>query len=77
MYSAFNITPPTGINNLFENWLHGVEKKEKAQIRVGASALLWAIWHVRNYIIFNNAKVSSSLQVIPLDVHWIRTWSYL
>ena len=43
VYIAFHITPPTNITNLFENWLHGVAKKEKAQIRVGACTLLRAI----------------------------------
>ena len=77
VYMTFHITPPTNITNMFGNWLHGVPKKEKAQIRVGACALLWAIWNVRNGIIFNKSKASSFLQVIPLAIHWIRMWSYL
>ena len=77
VYMAFNIIPPKNITNLFGNWLSGVTKKDKSNIRVGVCALLWAIWHVRNDIIFNNSKVSSFLQVIPLATHWIRTWSFL
>jgi hypothetical protein len=34
VHMAFNIYPPTNITNLFGNWLNGVEKKEKARIRV-------------------------------------------
>ena len=40
VFMAFNIHPPTSISNLFGNWLKGVSKKEKVQIRVGVCALL-------------------------------------
>jgi hypothetical protein len=74
---SFNISPPKNITNLFGNWLEGVEKKERAQIRVGVCTFLWAIWHVRNDYISNRAKPNSFTQVIPLATHWIRMWSYL
>ena len=48
VYMAFSIRPPNDIRNLFGNWLQGVSKKEKVQIRVGVCALLWALWNVRN-----------------------------
>ena len=77
VYMTFSVRPATNITNLFGNWLYGVPKKDKSDIRVGACAVLWAIWHVRNDIIFNKTKVSSFLQVIPLATHWIHTWSNL
>jgi hypothetical protein len=40
---AFNITPPSNIAHLFRNWLNGISKKEKTNIRVGICAILWAI----------------------------------
>jgi hypothetical protein len=55
----------------------GVSKKDKVQIRVGFCALLWVIWNIRNDYIFNNAKSTLFMQVIPLATHWIRMWSYL
>jgi hypothetical protein len=55
----------------------GVNKKDKVQIRVGASALLWAIWNTRNDFVFNKSKSSAFLQVIHRATHWIHTWSYL
>jgi hypothetical protein len=59
-YVTFNIIPPNNMTNLFGNWLHGVNKQDKAQIRVGTCALLWAIWNPRiNDIIFNRSKQSS------------------
>jgi hypothetical protein len=77
VHMAFSLSPPKNITNLFGNWLVGVNKKEKAQIRVGACAVLWALWLVRNDYIFNRAKNNSFMQVIPLATHWLCTWSYL
>ena len=77
VHLAFNITPPKNTANLFGNWLNGVNKRDKAHIRVGVCALIWALWHVRNNFIFNKRSFPSFLQVIPLASHWIRTWSFL
>ena len=77
VHISFNIQPPTSIANLFGNWLRGVSKEVKAQIRVGVCALLWAIWNTRNDYIFNRAKKTSFMQVIPMATYWIRTWSFL
>ena len=77
VHLAFNIRPPVNITNMFGNWLKGVSKKLVAQIRVGLCALIWAIWNTRNDYIFNNAKSSSFMQVVPMAIHWIRTWSFL
>jgi hypothetical protein len=43
IYMTFNITPPSNITNLFENWLNGVAKKDKIHIGVRVRALLWTI----------------------------------
>jgi hypothetical protein len=77
IHLTFNISPPMDITNLFGNWLAGIPKKFKTQIRVGACAILWTIWNTRNDIIFNNAKNCSFMQVIKMATHWIRMWSYL
>ena len=77
VHMAFNIYPPTSITNLFGNWLRGVTKKLKVQIRVGVCALLSAIWNVRNNYIFNRAQSYSFMQVVPLATHGIRMWSFL
>jgi hypothetical protein len=68
---TFNIPPPLNITNMFENWLNGVSKKNKAQVRVGVCAILWAIWRVCNDCIFNRKKFPSFLQVISLATYWI------
>jgi hypothetical protein len=77
IHMTFGISPPKNIKNLFGKWLDGVAKTDKAHIRVGVCALVWAIWRIRNDYIFNNAKSSSFMQVIPLATHWIRMWSFL
>jgi hypothetical protein len=43
VHMTFNISPSTSRTIFFENWLHGVSKKDKVQVRVGSCALLWAI----------------------------------
>jgi hypothetical protein len=55
IHLSFNLPPPKNITNMFDNWLAGVNKNERAQIRVGICALLWALWNVRNDYIFNRA----------------------
>jgi hypothetical protein len=54
LFFTYNIPPPTNITNMFGNWLNGVDKHDKARIRIGVSALCWSIWTCRNNIIFNN-----------------------
>ena len=43
VHYAFNIIPPVNSMNMFDNWLNGVDKNFKAQIRVGTCVLLWSI----------------------------------
>ena len=77
VHVAFNIKPLDTIGNMFGNWLNGVSKTEKVQIRVGVCALLWAMWNIRNDYIFNREKKTSFMQVIPMAIHRICMWSYL
>jgi hypothetical protein len=60
----FKLLPPTSVNNLFTDWLDGINRKLKYKILVGASAICWVIWLTRNNIIFDNAAAPSYLQVI-------------
>jgi hypothetical protein len=52
MYLTYNISVPTNITNMIGRWLNGVSKDDKPKIRIGVSALCWAIWRTRNNIIF-------------------------
>ena len=53
VYFTYDIPPPTNITNMFGNWLNGVNKQDKARLRIGVSALCWSIWTCRNNIVFN------------------------
>jgi hypothetical protein len=77
VHMTFSLVPPKNVTNLFGNWLKGIPKKEVMQIRVGVCAIVWTMWNVRNNFIFNNPKSLTFLQIIPMAIHWIRTWSYL
>ena len=77
VYSTYNITPPTNITNMFGNWLNGVDKQTKARIRIGVSAICWAIWNCRNNLIFNRARNFHVMQVINMAAHWIQLWAFL
>jgi len=68
---------PLNVNDIFTNWLNGVNKKLRYQAWVGACTTLWAIWLSQNDVVFNKAQVFSSLQVIFRATHWIRFWSLL
>jgi hypothetical protein len=66
---SFGIPLPKNITNLFKSLLNGLNKRVKSQTRVGVSALLWAIWHVRYDLFFNKSYLPSFEQVIPLATH--------
>ena len=64
VHVSLNLIPPTSVHNLFTSWLHGINRKLKSKILVGASAIYWAIWLIRDDIIFDKAVAPSYLQVI-------------
>jgi hypothetical protein len=77
VYFAYDLSPPTNITNIFDNWLNGVDKHSKERIHIGFSALVWSIWRCRNNIVFNNKKSFNILQVIHMVVHWVQLWALL
>jgi hypothetical protein len=77
IYFAYNIPAPSNITNMFGKWLNGVNKHDKARIRIGISALCWSIWTCRNDMVFNKQKSTNFLQVIRRAAHWIQLWALL
>jgi hypothetical protein len=65
--------PPTSVANVFGNWLHGIDSRFKLLLRVGALAVIWALWLSRNDKIFND-KNCSLLQVIYRCTCILRLW---
>jgi hypothetical protein len=49
---------------LVTDWLNEVKILDKARIRIGVSALCWAIWTSINDIVFNKQKGTHFLEVI-------------
>jgi hypothetical protein len=63
------------MTNLFQNRLHGINKQDKANIRVGACTILWDLWNTHNNIILIDPNKLLFLQVIYLASHEIHIWS--
>jgi hypothetical protein len=77
VHMTFGIPPPRNVINMFGHWLTGLNKQQVKNIRIGACTIVWALRNARNDHVFNKPKALLFLQVIPMAVHWIRTWSYL
>ena len=73
---ASNLYPPRSVTNIFGNWLHGIDKRFRKLIRVGALAIIWSLWLCRNDKVFND-KLSSPLQVIYRGTGTLRSRLYL
>lgn len=73
---ASTLHPPHSVANIFGNWLHGIDRRDRVHIRMGAIALLWSLWLCRNNLVFN-AKLSTPMQVIFHCSHLLRSWSTL
>ena len=77
IHISFALPPPISVTNMFGNWLNGIDKKTKAKIRIGISALCWSIWKCRNNFVFNHTRSLNFLQVIHMVAHWIQLWAFL
>ena len=73
---ASNLYPPKLVANVFSNWLHGIDKKLRTVIRVGAIAVIWSLWLCRNDKVFNDKDVSH-MQVLYRCTSILRLWSTL
>jgi hypothetical protein len=65
------------VTNMFGNWLNGVDKKNKNNVRIGICSLIWAIWDCRSDVVFNKRPNANFIHVIRMVTHWIHEWSYL
>jgi hypothetical protein len=60
---ASDLYPPISVANISRNWLHGIDLRFRAFVRVGALAVIWSLWLCRNDKVLND-KNCSLLQVI-------------
>ena len=77
IHFTYNISPPASIENMFSDWLTGLDKSTKARIRIGVCAFIWAIWNCRNDVVFNRSDNFHFLQVVHGATYWIHMWSLL
>ena len=77
MLIAWKRTPPYSVSTLFGTCPVGIESETARHIRVGACALLWAIWNCRNDLAFNRITTIHFLQVVFRATALIRMWSLL
>jgi hypothetical protein len=70
---AFGMYPPGSVANIFENWLHGIDLRFRTLIRVGAVAVIWSLWLVKNDKIYNDNKCSL-LHIINMCISMLCLW---
>jgi hypothetical protein len=76
VHFTFSITLPMNVNNLFGNWLNGIDNKTKERIRVRVCPFIWIISNCHNEVVFNRCANPNFLQVIHRAASLIHLWSY-
>ena len=57
IHMPYCLSPPKNVTNIFGNWLKYISKMVLKIIRVRVCcAVLWAIWNIRNGLVFNQQK---------------------
>jgi hypothetical protein len=74
---TFGIKKPVDVGHLFGPWLRSFSKKQKNLVLVGMAAFCWALWIIRNDLVFHKSQFKSILQVMFRGTYWIRSWAIL
>ena len=56
VYSAWGLSKPRNISNMFGSWLNRIPKHYKSLVLVGTATLCWSVWLCRNTVVFDNKK---------------------
>jgi hypothetical protein len=77
VHMAFGIPPPRNVTNMFGNWLTGLDKHEVKNIRIGACAIVWALWNTRNgypngYALDPYVVLSSTIGAAGCHGFWVQ-----
>jgi hypothetical protein len=62
---ASSLSPPRSVANIFGNWLHGIDNRDRVHIRVGAIALIWSLWLCINNMVFEAKCLRSLCTLTP------------
>jgi hypothetical protein len=65
----FGISPPQGIDALFNRWSKTGGNKYNSLLLTAASALYWAVWITRNEVVFDKYRPKSFLQFLFRGTH--------
>lgn len=76
VHIATRINSPRSKTHLFGNWWRDIESRDRNDIFVGVTVMLWLIWCTRNDIVFEK-KYLSFLHVIFRGVYWLQFWALL
>jgi hypothetical protein len=60
---TFNIEIPTSVVHMFNGWANSAGPQLRKFLLIGASALCWAMWTIRNNIVFDNSPLTTYMQV--------------
>jgi hypothetical protein len=76
---ASRLYPPTSVVNVFGNWLHGIDLRFRMLIRVGALAVIWALWLCTNdkkimIKIVLSCRLSTDVPVFSVYGHLFSGW---
>jgi hypothetical protein len=71
------ISPPRDIDDLFNSWSKLGGNKRNLLLLTAATALCWAVWLLRNEVVFDKCRPEFFLQVLFRKTHWLRQWARL
>jgi hypothetical protein len=61
---SFNISTPTSVEHLFNDWATSVGNRFKKITLVGAAAVCWAMWTSQNNMVFDNSLAKTYMQLL-------------
>ena len=68
---------PSSIDHLYGAWRDSFDKQERNLIMVGAGAIMWSIWKMRNNACFRSIRPNDPVIVTNAVCHWISSWAIL
>jgi len=77
VHLMFGILPPQSIDDLFNRWSKTGGNKHNSLLLTAVLALCWAVWIMRNKVVFDKCRPKSFLQVLFRGTHCLCQWARL
>ena len=75
---TFNLLrTPDNVDDLLDKWILQFDKKTSKLLMVGVCALLWAIWRIRNKLIFEGVRITDPCAPVAMLTMWLSDWVIL